>query len=200
MFDDTDNLPMPNFAIYDGDFSELAEAIERPVGETKKAFLRLEEKGLVGRLPDPRMREEFVRVLAHRNSTPLLGAEEAIWEFLTSDRPTEHPHIVRNAQICGGNPRIKGTRITVRLIANYYKEGFTVEDVLQDQSHLNHAQVFDALSYYFDHPDLIEREIEENKIENIMRKYRLKSKDGFLVPEEVRNELIKLDDYAVAQP
>jgi uncharacterized protein (DUF433 family) len=182
MWDDTNHLPRPNFAIYDGDFSELAEAIGRPVEETKKAFLSLETRGLVGRDPDRRAPEEFVRVLAHRNSIPLMGAEEAIWEFLTSDRPTEHPHIVRNAQVCGGRPRIKGTRIAVRLIAGYHKKGFTVEDVLKDLPHLNQAQVFDALSYYFDHPDLIEREIEENKMENIKRKYRLKSKEGFLVP------------------
>ena len=114
-----------------------------------------------------------------------VGAEEAIWEFLTSDRPTEHPHIVRNAQVCGGSPCIKGTRITVRLIAGYYKEGLTVEDILKDQSHLNQAQVFDALSYYFDHPDLIEREIEANRIESIMQRNRLRKKEGgFLVPEE----------------
>jgi len=51
MRDDTDYLPQPNIAIYDGGFRELAEALGRPVEEPRKAFLGRERKG-VGRRED----------------------------------------------------------------------------------------------------------------------------------------------------
>lgn len=82
--------------------------------------------------------------------------------------PTEHPHIVRKPGTCGGVPIIRGTRITVRLIAALLKEGDTVDDILAGYAHLQPAWVHDAISYYFDHRQEIEKEIEENKIENVL--------------------------------
>ena len=64
---------------------------------------------------------------------------------------TEHPHIVRVQGIGGGEPIIKGTRISVRLIAEYYKSGVAVEEIQHDYPHLNPAAIYDAISYYIDH-------------------------------------------------
>ncbi len=87
---------------------------------------------------------------------------------------TEHPYVVRVPGVCGGAPTIKGTRITVRLIAALVKSGYTPEDILRDYPHLNLAQIYDAVSFYFDHKEEIEQEIEENKIQNVMRRYDLR--------------------------
>ncbi|MCZ7569049.1 MAG: DUF433 domain-containing protein [Ardenticatenaceae bacterium] len=76
---------------------------------------------------------------------------------------TEHPYIVRVEGICGGRPTVKGTRISVRHIAQLYKAGDMVEEILQAHPHLSAAAVYDAISYYLDHQEEIEQEIAENR-------------------------------------
>jgi uncharacterized protein (DUF433 family) len=61
--------------------------------------------------------------------------------------------------VYGGKPILRGTRIGVSLIAWQYKQGHTVDEILQGYPHLTPAQVHDALSYYFDHQAEIEEEI-----------------------------------------
>ncbi len=81
---------------------------------------------------------------------------------------TEHPHIVRQPGVCGGSPVVRGTRITVRHIAELFKASEGVENILQSFPHLQPSWVHDAISYYLDHQADIDREIEENKIENVL--------------------------------
>lgn len=59
--------------------------------------------------------------------------------------------------ICGGEPVIRNTRITVSLIAKLERMGYTVDAIVAAYPHINHAQVFDALSYYYDHKKEIDR-------------------------------------------
>jgi len=87
------------------------------------------------------------------------------------ERKTEHSHIVKRAGICGGEPIIDGTRTPVRAIVGYYKMGMTVEEILEGLPHLKPAEVYDALAYYFDHQEEIERDIEEDSEENLMKRY-----------------------------
>jgi uncharacterized protein (DUF433 family) len=77
---------------------------------------------------------------------------------------TEHPHIVRESDILGGEPIIKGTRTPVRAIAEWWKFGASVDKILENLPYLTLSQVFDALSYYQDHQNEIERYIKENRI------------------------------------
>jgi uncharacterized protein (DUF433 family) len=70
-----------------------------------------------------------------------------------------HPYIEHKADTRGGRAIIKGTRIEVNLIAWHYKQGHSVDEVLQGYPHLTPAQVHDALSYYFDYQSEIEEEI-----------------------------------------
>ncbi len=87
---------------------------------------------------------------------------------------TEHPYIVRKSGVCGGSPVIDGSRITVRLIAQIVKTGSLAEEILASYPHLSLARIHDAISYYFDHREEIEQDIEDNKIKNILRKYNLR--------------------------
>jgi uncharacterized protein (DUF433 family) len=57
---------------------------------------------------------------------------------------TEHPHIVRDDRIPGGEPIIKGTRTPVRLIVEMWWMGMPPEEMLAGLPHLTLAQVFDA--------------------------------------------------------
>jgi uncharacterized protein (DUF433 family) len=74
-----------------------------------------------------------------------------------------HPHVTSDPEICGGSPRIDGTRITVRTIAIYaFHHGMSPEELLVQYPHLNLASIYDALSYYYDHREDIDREIAEH--------------------------------------
>ena len=41
-------------------------------------------------------------------------------------------HIVRDPNICGGEPVVKGTRVTLRTILASLAEGATIQDILKD--------------------------------------------------------------------
>lgn len=105
---------------------------------------------------------------------------------------TEHPYIVKNPEICGGAPTILGTRISVRLIASRVKCGDASEDILRDYPHLTLAQIHDAISYYFDHKEELEKELQEGTIREIMKKNNLR-----LIPDEPKgiDRLITEEEY-----
>lgn len=82
---------------------------------------------------------------------------------------TEHPHVVKSADVLGGEPTVDGTRLAVRHILIYHRDaGESAEDIAAEFG-LTLAQVHDALSYAFDHLDEIETYIEANKLRNVMR-------------------------------
>jgi len=74
-----------------------------------------------------------------------------------------HPYIALKKGVCGGEPVIAGTRIRVSMIAELERSGGTVDEIISMYPHLVHAQVYDALSYYYDNKEEIDRLIEENK-------------------------------------
>ncbi len=82
---------------------------------------------------------------------------------------TEHPHVIRKPGVCGGSPIIRGTRITVRLLASQIRGGATPDEIIRAYPHLSLAQVYDALSYYFDHRQEIDQELEDNTLRAVMR-------------------------------
>lgn len=70
-----------------------------------------------------------------------------------------HPYVTRKRGIQGGSPIMKGTRIPVSAILIYYKQGKDVDEILELYPQLTPAQIHDALSYYHDHREEMEREI-----------------------------------------
>jgi uncharacterized protein (DUF433 family) len=66
----------------------------------------------------------------------------------------EHPHIVRLEGVCGGEPIIDGLRVTVRHVVTLHRRGETVLEIAEALG-ITEAQVFHALSYFFDHRDAI---------------------------------------------
>ena len=82
--------------------------------------------------------------------------------------PTEHPHIERRPGVGGGVPIIRGTRISVRHIAVLHKDGVSVQEMLETYPHLQESWVHDAISYYLDHREEIEQEIEANRIDEVL--------------------------------
>jgi uncharacterized protein (DUF433 family) len=60
---------------------------------------------------------------------------------------------------CGGRAVVAGTRIRVGLILTCYRQGMTVEEIVEHYPHLRPADVHDALAYAYDHPDEIEGDL-----------------------------------------
>lgn len=67
---------------------------------------------------------------------------------------TEHPHIVRFDGVCGGEPLIDGLRVTVRHVVTLHRNGETILEIAEALG-ITEAQVFHALSYFFDHREEI---------------------------------------------
>lgn len=56
-------------------------------------------------------------------------------------------HIVRNKEICGGEPVIKGTRIPLRTVLASLAEGATVRQILQDFPTLTEKDIRAAIIF-----------------------------------------------------
>jgi uncharacterized protein (DUF433 family) len=55
--------------------------------------------------------------------------------------------IVRDAQICGGQPVLKGTRVTLRTVLASLAQGDSVEDILKDFPSLTPEDVRAAIAF-----------------------------------------------------
>ena len=69
------------------------------------------------------------------------------WEF--ADSPIR----------CGGRAVVAGTRLRVSVILTNYRQGMTVEEIVQQYPQLRPADVHDALAYAYDHPEEMEADI-----------------------------------------
>ncbi len=81
----------------------------------------------------------------------------------TPSQPVEivHPYIECVVGVQGGRPVIKGTRFPVNSIVQNHRRGLSVDEMLREFPHLTPAQIHDALSYYYDHRQQIDAEIQE---------------------------------------
>ena len=53
----------------------------------------------------------------------------------------------QNQNTCGGEPVLRGTRVTVRTILASLAEGATVDEILDDFPSLNHEQVHAVIMF-----------------------------------------------------
>jgi uncharacterized protein (DUF433 family) len=71
-------------------------------------------------------------------------------------RSLDYRNNEKDAARCGGQPVVAGTRIRVAMILTCYRQGMSIEEIVQQYSHLKPADVHDALAYAYDHLDEIE--------------------------------------------
>ena len=76
---------------------------------------------------------------------------------------SKHPFISRYENVCGGEPVIAGTRVTVRAIFEYDRLYHIVVRTLRALPHIMREQVEDALGYYADHAEEIDAYIAKNE-------------------------------------
>ena len=76
---------------------------------------------------------------------------------------TTHPHIVRRNDLAKGSPVVSGTKFPVRSIVQYVlRQGLTPEELAREFPQLTLAKIYDALSFYYEHKEEIDRELHEN--------------------------------------
>jgi len=71
---------------------------------------------------------------------------------------TAHPYIIRDSAIYGGEPIVEGTRTGVRHIILLFQSGKDPEDIANIHR-LPLAQIYDAISYFYDNEAEIEHYI-----------------------------------------
>lgn len=72
---------------------------------------------------------------------------------------SEHLYIEKDSAKYEGKAVIKNTRIPVASIVNHYRSGMSIEEILEGYPSVTPAQLFDALSYYFDNKEEIDKEL-----------------------------------------
>jgi uncharacterized protein (DUF433 family) len=110
---------------------------------------------------------------------------EAAPELLAGEAsPTEHPHVVRTPGVEGGRPHVRGTGLSVELLAGFYRLGAAPDELLLAYPQLSAAGLYDALSYYHDHRLELDAVLDERgSLE------RLRSRYGFSIGERGRIRL-----------
>jgi len=81
-----------------------------------------------------------------------------------SSQIAQQTYIVQDKGICGGQPRIAGTRIKVQHIAlEYERLGWSVDQICDAHPGLTLAQVHAAISYYYDHKKEIDESVRRDE-------------------------------------
>ena len=69
-------------------------------------------------------------------------------------------HIEITAGVCGGKPRIAGTRIRVQDVYVWHElQGQSADEIIANFPQLSLGDVHAALTYYFDHRDEIQQQM-----------------------------------------
>ncbi len=76
----------------------------------------------------------------------------------------DHRYVVSDPELLKGEPVIRGTKTSVRAIVELWRLGIAPEEIPLHLPHLQLAQIFDALSYYADHQEEINKYIELNRV------------------------------------
>ena len=122
---------------------------------------------------------------ALRMKRPLNIAEQSVVYVQVIDKSaTEHPHVARVEGVHNGRPTIRGTRIPVKTLVRYIHMGMTVPEVLSGFPDLTAAQLYDALSYYYDNQAEIEADMSEDELPAVLERFDLVlGEDGRLTPQ-----------------
>ena len=91
-------------------------------------------------------------------------------QALHSNRFETEPKIVSTPDVCGGKPRIRGSRIRVADIFIWHElQGRSVDEIVASFPQLTHTEVYSALAYFFEHSEEIRNQIseDEGEVENL---------------------------------
>jgi uncharacterized protein (DUF433 family) len=77
----------------------------------------------------------------------------------------KHPYVSTRRGVCGGKPVVVGTRIPVWALAGWLRKGYSAEKIQREiYPSIGLAEIYDALSYYYDHKEAIDQQLAENTL------------------------------------
>jgi uncharacterized protein (DUF433 family) len=77
---------------------------------------------------------------------------------------TEHPYVEINPKICNGSPVVAGTRVRIVDMAIEYEYlNRSPDKIINAHPHLKLEQVHDALSYYYENREAMDKKMKEDK-------------------------------------
>lgn len=79
--------------------------------------------------------------------------------YIDMSQPTQKNLIQKTLGICGGNARIRDTRISVWTLVSFRQQGACDEELLRNYPGLNQQDLEAAWSYYAQHPEEIDQVI-----------------------------------------
>jgi uncharacterized protein (DUF433 family) len=74
----------------------------------------------------------------------------------------EDPYVAEYPGVCGGYPVIRETRIPVRLVVQFSREGASLPELAAMWPTVTTAQIQGALAYYARHPRRVDEDIERH--------------------------------------
>jgi uncharacterized protein (DUF433 family) len=70
-----------------------------------------------------------------------------------------HPHVRVDKKILQGSPHVAGSRVPVRRLWAFYRNGAGVDVLLKRFPRLGPAKIFDALAFAFDNPEVMDADM-----------------------------------------
>jgi uncharacterized protein (DUF433 family) len=138
------------------DFSGWAKVIGATPEEVEAAWNYLKLRNLVA------VQRGKLDVAVEAMSRAHTDVQRRLASHLCGYALTDNSYIVRYAGDPPGSPMILDTRIYVEYIANYFRAGWGVTEMLSDLPQLTLEEVEAAIQYYLNHREEIEREIQES--------------------------------------
>jgi uncharacterized protein (DUF433 family) len=81
-----------------------------------------------------------------------------------AEKKTNHPFIALDPKLAGGQPVVRGSRITVMDIAVRYELiGMSADKIVDEYPHLKLEQIHDALSYYYEHKSALDKKHKDDQ-------------------------------------
>ena len=103
-----------------------------------------------------------------------LSEQQVVKISLNPELATTHPYITKTPGICGGRPVVRGTRIPVKVLVNHFlRQNDSIEYILAGFPQLTLAQFYDSLSYYYDHQEEIDADLEADELPAILKQFDL---------------------------
>lgn len=101
--------------------------------------------------------ETLFRVLQREAEQRQRSPDALAEEMLTRELLPQHPYVEEVSGHGGTRAVIRGTRVGVDVLVGYTEAGYTPEAIATEiLPQLTTAQVYDALSYAHDHPEILE--------------------------------------------
>jgi uncharacterized protein (DUF433 family) len=70
-----------------------------------------------------------------------------------------HPHVRVESTVLGGSPYVAGSRVPVRRVFAFYRDGAKVETILKRFPQLGPARIFDSIAFALDNPEVMEADL-----------------------------------------